>query len=226
MSISSHEGQPPFPAEGSDRLDLARVAGHKRRIATMLAGVLGCALVVFFGVVAVLTVQIKRQSVRDEARAADVVVVLGAAAYRGKPSPILKARLDHGLNLYRQRLAPRILTTGGAGGDPDFTESETGRAYLIRRGVPSEAIILEPEGESTAYSTAAVSEIMQRMNLTSCIVVSDGYHIFRAKKLLEARGLVVYGSPRPTAARNDWTLWRLCIRQAIGYVLWRVGVRI
>ncbi len=226
MSISSHEGQQRFPAGGSDRNDLTRATGRRRRIATVIAGVLASALAAGLIVIATLTVQIKRQSVRDEARAADVVVVLGAAAYQGKPSPILKARLDHGLNLYRQRLAPRILTTGGAGGDPNFTESETGRAYLIQRGVPSEAIILEPEGESTAYSTAAVSEIMQRMNLTSCIVVSDGYHIFRAKKLLEARGLVVYGSPRPTVPRNDWAHWKLCIRQAVGYFLWRIGVRI
>ena len=74
--------------------------------------------------------------------------------------------------------------------------------------------------------TAAVSEIMRRMNLTSCVVVSDGYHIFRTKKLLEARGLVVYGSPRPSAPRNDWAHWKACIRQAVGYALWRVGVRI
>jgi len=154
------------------------------------------------------------------------IVILGAAAYRGNPSPVLKARLDHGLALYRRKLAPRILTTGGAGGDPDFTESEVGRAYLIRHGVPSEAIIIEPRGESTAYSTAAVAEIMHRMKLTTCIVVSDGYHIFRAKKLLEAHGVRTYGSPRPEPPRNDWRQWELCFRQAVGYLLWKLGFRI
>lgn len=175
---------------------------------------------------AVVTVRVKRQSVVDEARPADVIVILGAAAYRGRPSPVLRARLDHGLDLYRRGLAPRILTTGGAGGDPDFTESEVGRNYLIRRGVPSEAVILEPEGESTAYSTAAAAEIMRRMGLKSCIVVSDGYHVFRVKKFLESHGLAVFGSPRPAPESNGWREWSLCARQAAGYLLWRAGIAI
>ncbi len=197
-----------------------------RRILLVLSGLLALGFLVTGVYLAVLTVRIKKQSVIEEARPADVIVILGAAAYRGRPSPILKARLDHGLDLYRRHLAPRILTTGGAGGDPDFTESEVGRNYLMRLGVPSEAILIEPEGASTVYSTAAVAEIMRRMNLASCIVVSDGYHIFRAKKLLESSGIRVYGSPRPAPPRNDWHYWRLCFRQAVGYLLWRGGIKI
>src|SRR6185295_8714448 len=117
---------------------------------------------------------IRRQSMVDEVHPADVIVVLGAAEYRGRPSPVLEARLNHALFLYLQRMAPRILTTGGRGGDPVFTEAEVGRAYLSKRGVPSEAILVESEGESTVHSIAAAAEIMRRMNLTSCIVVSDG----------------------------------------------------
>ena len=124
---------------------------------------------------------IRRQSDVDEARPADVILVLGAAEYRGRPSPILEARLNHALFLYRQEMAPRIMTTGGKGGDPMFTEGEVGRAYLSRHGIPSEAIIVESEGETTVHSTAAAAEIMRRMNLHSCIVVSDGYHIYRVK---------------------------------------------
>src|SRR5215467_7091717 len=82
--------------------------------------------------------EIRRQSTIDEAQPADVIVVLGAAEYRGRPSPVLRARLDHALDLYRRQLAPRILTTGGAGGDPIYTESEVGRAYLSQQGVPAE----------------------------------------------------------------------------------------
>jgi uncharacterized SAM-binding protein YcdF (DUF218 family) len=173
-----------------------------------------------------VAIQIQRQSTIDEARPADVIVVLGAAEYRGRPSPVLRARLDHALELYRHKLAPRLLTTGGSGGDPTHTEGEVGRAYLILHGVPSESIIIEPEGESTVYSTAAVAEIMRRMGLKSCIVVSDGYHIFRVKKMLEFRGLDVYGSPRPAAPRNTWREKWLYVRQAIGYGLWRVGIAI
>src|SRR6185436_19589643 len=119
---------------------------------------------------------IEEQSDVDEAHAADVIVVLGAAEYRGRPSPVLEARLNHALYLYLQGLAPYILTTGGAGGDPTYTEGGVAHNYLSRHGVPSEAILVESEGESTVYSTSAAAEIMQRMQLRSCIVVSDGYH--------------------------------------------------
>jgi uncharacterized SAM-binding protein YcdF (DUF218 family) len=170
--------------------------------------------------------QIRQQSTRDEARRADIIVVLGAAEYRGRPSPVLEARLNHALFLYLQGMAPLILTTGGAGGDPVYTEGEVGRAYLSRRGVPSESILVEPEGESTAQSIAAVGEIMKRRNLTSCIVVSDGYHIFRVKKMLEETGIKVYGSPRPPKgnpeARDNWVY----LRQAVAYGLWKIGIRV
>lgn len=169
---------------------------------------------------------IERQSTIDEAHPADVIIILGAAEYRGRPSPVLRARLDHGFELYKRGLAKRLLTTGGAGGDPDFTESEVGRAYLVDRGVPSDAIIVEREGESTAHSLAAAAEIMRRMNLHSAIVVSDGYHIYRVKKMLEFRGLTVYGSPRPEPPRNDVRQWWLYLRQAAGYLLWTAGVKI
>jgi len=170
--------------------------------------------------------EIERQSIVDEARPADVILVLGAAEYRGKPSPVLEARLNHALWLYRQGLAPRILTTGGAGGDPNFTEGEVARAYLSKHDVPSEAILVESEGESTVHSTAAAAEIMRRMNLTSCIVVSDGYHIYRVKKMLEFQGMSVYGSPRPGLAKQDWREQWVYFRQAVAYGLWRIGIPI
>jgi uncharacterized SAM-binding protein YcdF (DUF218 family) len=157
-------------------------------------------------------------------------VVLGAAEYRGRPSPVLEARLNHALFLYLRSLAPRILTTGGAGGDPSFTEGGVAQAYLSKHGVPAEAILVESEGESTVHSIAAAAEIMRRMNLKSCIVVSDGYHIYRVKKLLENQGMKVYGSPRPedrvplepASWRQNW----LYMRQALAYGLWRVGIPI
>jgi uncharacterized SAM-binding protein YcdF (DUF218 family) len=176
--------------------------------------------------VAYLTVRIQRQSVREEARPADVIVVLGAAEYRGRPSPVLRARLDHALALYQERMAPRILTTGGAGGDPVFTEGGVGRSYLIGRGVPSEAIVVETEGESTVHSIALAGEILRRMGLRSVIVVSDGYHIYRVKKMLEFSGLTVYGSPRTAQPRGDLREQWQYVRQAVGYLLWRVGVTV
>ncbi|MGA2434166.1 MAG: YdcF family protein [Bryobacteraceae bacterium] len=188
------------------------------------------ALIALLAISAALVVRtamhIERQATREDARPADVIVILGAAEYRGKPSPVLKARLDHGLELYREKKAPLILTTGGAGGDTMYTEGSVGRDYLVRHGVPSEAILVEMEGDTTMYSTAAAAEIMRRMGLKSCIVVSDGYHIFRAKKMLEAEGIQVYGSPRPTQPQSTLREWWLYTRQAVGYLLWSAGVRI
>jgi uncharacterized SAM-binding protein YcdF (DUF218 family) len=170
--------------------------------------------------------QIRQQSTIDEAQPADIIVVLGAAEYRGRPSPVLEARLNHALFLYLKGLAPLVLTTGGAGGDPIYTEGEVGRRYLSRRGIPPESVLVEPEGESTAHSTAAVAEIMRRRGLTRCIVVSDGYHIYRVKKMLEFRGLEVYGSPRPSIEKGSWREQWDYFKQAIAYTLYLVGINI
>ncbi|MEO8595501.1 MAG: YdcF family protein [Candidatus Solibacter sp.] len=182
------------------------------------------ALTGLVAVIAVLATRIHRQSTRDEARPADVILVLGAAEYRGRPSPVLRARLDHALELYNRKFASRIMTTGGPGGDPVFTEGGVGRTYLTSMGVPSDAIIVENEGGTTVESTAMAVEIMRRMGLRSVIVVSDGYHIFRVKRMLQARGLTVYGSPREErgggAVHDSWNY----VRQAMGYLLWRMGV--
>jgi len=176
--------------------------------------------------IASLSMRIEQQSSVDEAKPADVILVLGAAEYRGRPSPVLKARLDHALELYKGGMAPRILTTGGAGGDPLFTEGGVGRTYLIAHGVPSESIIVETEAESTVESTSMAAEIMRRMGLHSVIVVSDGYHIYRVKKMLESSEILVYGSPRreqhPGALHERWNY----IKQAIGYILWRTGLAV
>jgi uncharacterized SAM-binding protein YcdF (DUF218 family) len=96
----------------------------------------------------------------------------------------------------------------------------------VSRGVPSEAIVVDAEGASTVYSTASAAEIMRRMALKSCIVVSDGYHIFRAKRMLQSSGMKVYGSPRSLNPPNDWRERWLYVRQAVGYLLWRVGVTV
>lgn len=185
--------------------------------------VLAGALLVLY--VAYVSGRIEQQSSRDEAQPADLILVLGAAEYRGRPSPVFRARLDHAHDLWQRKLAPRIMTTGGAGGDPVYTEGGVGRSYLMAHGVPSETIVVENEGESTVHSIAAAAEIMRRMGLHSVIVVSDGYHIFRVKRMLQFRGMRVYGSPRPDNAPRDTVRerWKY-VKQAIGYTLWRLGV--
>ena len=196
---------------------------HVKRAACLLLLV----LVVFaFGYLAALTVRIGRQSTRDEARPVDVIIIMGAAEYRGHPSPVYKLRLDHAADLYERHLAPFIMTTGGPGGDPSFTEGGVGRSYLIDRGIPPESIIVEDEGESTAYSLSAASEILRRMGLRSCIIVSDGYHLFRVKRILQQKGFAAWGSPRTPGDTNVPEEWWRYFRQAVAYGLWKIGVRV
>jgi uncharacterized SAM-binding protein YcdF (DUF218 family) len=192
-----------------------------------IAGLLILLVILVLGYLFYVAKQIERQSSVDEAQRADVIIVLGAAEYNGRPSPVLRARLNHALLLYLRGLAPYLLTTGGSGGDPVYTEGEVSRAYLIKHGVPSEAILVEPQGATTAQSLEAAVEIMDRMNLHSCIVVSDGYHIYRVKRLLQNHNIQVYGSPRPSVGMPNRRQMRwLYLRQAVGFALWQIGVNI
>jgi uncharacterized SAM-binding protein YcdF (DUF218 family) len=192
-------------------------------IASLIA-LLPLAAILYY--LASLSIRIGQQSSRDEATKADVIVVMGAAEYGGHPSPVLRARLDHALHLYRSHLAPLIMTTGGPGGEAVFTEADVGRAYLMDRGVPPQAIVTESKGSTTMYSISAAAEIMERMDLETCILVSDGYHIFRAKRMLEARGIKVFGSPREEVRPRGLRDWPLYFRQAVGFALWKIGVRV
>ena len=168
--------------------------------------------------------QVWLQAQVDEAQPADAIVVLGAAQYLGRPSPVLKARLDHALELYRRRLAPRIITTGGHGRSSKFAEGDVGQDYLLQQGVSADAVIADSRGRSTVESARAVAEIMKQKGLASCIVVSDGYHIHRIKSMLQARGLVVYGSPRSRGSDSTWARSKYYAREALGYILWQLGV--
>jgi uncharacterized SAM-binding protein YcdF (DUF218 family) len=192
----------------------------------LLAGVVVLLSILLFGYLFYLAKQIERQSTIDEAQPADAILVLGAAEYHGKPSPVLQARLNHALYLYLKGLAPYILTTGGAGGDPVYTEGGVGRTYLMRHNVPAAAILADPEGATTGESVDAAVQTLDANNLRSCIVVSDGYHIYRVKRLLEAQGVKVYGSPRPEKPVGRNELRWLYFRQAVAYMLSQAGIDI
>lgn len=157
---------------------------------------------------------------------ADAIVVFGAAEYAGRPSPVLRARLDHAFDLFRLGIAPVVITTGGAAADPTFSEGGVGRDYLIRRGVPAKSLIAEMQGSDTAESAARVAVIMRANGLHSCVAVSDAYHMFRIKKLLEHEGIgPVYVAPRP-GSRPHSALQRMYagVREACSYWAWRMGV--
>jgi uncharacterized SAM-binding protein YcdF (DUF218 family) len=179
-------------------------------------------LAVIAGYFLVTCLEIVWQSRRDEAQPADVIVVFGAAEYSGHPSPVFRARLDHAVTLYSRGLAPYLIITGGAGGDPQFSEGGVGRDYLATRGISERQLIAETQGDNTAESAERVAVIMRTNNMRTCIAVSDPYHLYRIKKLMQGQGITTYTSPRPDASRRLWFNVKRVMREASSYLTWRL----
>lgn len=166
--------------------------------------------------------QIEQYAVLDQAAPSDAIVVFGAAEYDGHPSPVLRARLDHALALYRRGIAPLIITLGGDGGD-QYSEGGVGLTYLRGAGVPENAIIAETESRNTEDSARRVAVIARANGLKRLVIVSDGTHLFRIHAICQADGLDVLTSPRPRipveGGANDT---ERILRELLSYTLWRL----
>lgn len=188
--------------------------GWRRRVLLVLLAM----VVVWLGII---SVRVYLQSDRDETQPADVIVIFGAAEYSGHPSPVLRARLDHAFQLYQSHLAPMIITTGGSGQDLRYSEGGVARDYLIHRGVPEALIIAETQSSNTERATERVANIMRTNGMHTCLTVSDGYHMFRVKRMMAARGMTAYASPRPESRHPGWLL---VLREAVSFTLWKLHV--
>jgi uncharacterized SAM-binding protein YcdF (DUF218 family) len=176
---------------------------------------------------AVVTVvhAIVHDSRQQQLHPADAIVVFGAAEYDGRPSPVLRARLEHANELFRRGLAPVVITTGGSAADPTFSEGGVGRDYLMHRGVPESALIAETQASDTAESAERVAVIMRANHMRSCLAVSDAYHVFRIRKLLEHEGVQVFVAPRPDSRpKSVWQRGTALLRESASYLLWRAGI--
>ena len=188
-------------------------SGKRRRskwgvLARLLLEAVLLAAVLWFGW---LYFQINAVAGQDEARPADAIAVFGAAEYLGRPSPVLHARLDHAVDLYREEMAPLVITLGGGTSlDGGMTEGGVGRDYLLANGVPYDRIIAETQSIDTEQQVKRLAEIARQRHLKSMVVVSDGTHLFRIQKLCEDAGLLVYPSPR--AALGHIGGWDLSLR--------------
>jgi len=187
----------------------------------LLLAVVG-ALLLFLGIT---SSRIVRAAAETPTKKADVIAIFGAAEYAGRPSPVYRARLDHGFELFRKGMAPVVITTGGAAQDPDFSEGGVGRDYLLRRGVPEQALIAETQGSDTAQSAERVANIMRANGMRSCIAVSDAYHVFRIRALLEHEGVQVELAPRPESRPHPlWERFTAVMREAMSYLVWKLGM--
>jgi uncharacterized SAM-binding protein YcdF (DUF218 family) len=174
----------------------------------------------------ITAVRVIHTAALEEMHHADAIVVFGAAQYSGHPSPVYRARLDHAYTLYQRGLAPVIITTGGAGGDPKFSEGGVGRTHLMEHGIPERNLIAETQGHDTAESAVRVAVIMRANGLHSCVAVSDAYHVFRIRELLEHEGIgPVYVAPRPDSKPHGQGQRLIAVlREAASYLSWRLGV--
>ena len=171
--------------------------GHQLRQAL---GLLALAAAIAYTVSLVMVLAVSQV---DQRRPVDAIVVLGAAQYNGRPSPVFKARLDHALGLYREDVAPLIVVTGGVGRGDTTSEAIVGRRYLMAHDVPAEGVVAQPHGRTTAASMTAVADWLHGRGLRRVLLVSDPFHMFRLR--LEARrtALEAYTSPTESSPISD-----------------------
>ena len=219
----SHEaraGSGPGCARLAGRAGAAAVRARGRRRRRLVVGLLA-----LFGLVTLYYLfnlfQVWRSARNDEARPADAIVVLGAAQYDGRPSPVLAARLDDAVAPWREGQAPRIVVTGEAEGDR-YTEATVAAEYLIARVSPTRRSFGEVQGTSTWESLAATARILRNRGLERVLVVSDPYHSLRARETAREVGLDAYASPTLTSPVDGWSEWKRMFREAAGVSVARV----
>jgi uncharacterized SAM-binding protein YcdF (DUF218 family) len=156
-------------------------------------------------------------SSRDEARPAQAIVVLGAAQYAGKPSPVLRARLDHALDLWNRHLASLLILTGGTGAGDTTSEAAVGRNYARKHGVPDSAILVENEGRTTSESMRAVAGMLEVRGLQTALLVSDPFHMLRLRILARRFGFTPYTSPTQTSpiSPNREARWKYIFSESL-----------
>lgn len=183
------------------------------RIARLAAG-LGAGLIAVW---IVTTALILLAGATPVLRSADAILVLGAAQYNGRPSPVLKARVDHALDLYRQGFAPRIVFTGGVGEGDTLSEGEVARRYAIERGVPDSVILVERQGATSAASVDAAAVLMRATGLRSALIVSDSYHMLRLELLARRAGIRPFRAPAPESPidLDRMTHMRYVLRESV-----------
>lgn len=153
---------------------------------------------------------------RDEARPADAIVVLGAAQYNGQPSPVLRARLDHAITLYRRGLARHLILTGGVGAGDTVSEAEVGKRYAVKHGIPARQILIERAGLSSDQSMRTVARLMRGSRLNSAVLVSDPFHMLRLRILAARLDIEAFSSPTRTSPirLNSEEEWRHVVRES------------
>lgn len=164
-------------------------------------------------------------SLRDEQRPAGAAIVLGAAVYGDRPSPVLRERINHALMLYEQGYVDTLIFTGGQGQANEPTEAEVGRRYALARGVPASAILTEGESTNTRENLMFARDVAAEKGIDSFIIVSTPYHMRRAMALAQDLGMEAYSSPTRSTRWISWrTQSRAYLREVGGYGFYLLGM--
>src|ERR1700681_1226100 len=192
-------------------------AAKAKRALVIARRVLTIIVVATFVLWAISATAVLVWSSRDEAQPAQVIVVLGAAQYAGKPSPVLRARLDHALDLWDRHLASLLILTGGTGAGDTTSEAAVGRNYARKHGVPDSAILVENEGRTTSESMRAVAGMLEVRGLQSALLVSDPFHMLRLRILARRFGFTPYTSPTRTSpiSPNREERWKYIFSESL-----------
>lgn len=158
----------------------------------------------------------------DEARPAQAIVVFGTAQYNGTPSPVLAARLDHAVDLYRRKLAPVIVVTGGSQPGDSFTEASASANYLLRRGIPDDDVLREVSGTTSWQSLAAAANFLDDRDIDEVLLVSDPFHSFRIRAMASELGLDGHTSPTRTSPISGFSEAEYLARETVAVAVGRI----
>jgi uncharacterized SAM-binding protein YcdF (DUF218 family) len=195
----------------------AKAKQKAKQVVNVLRRILTVIVVAAFALWVISATAVLIWSSRDEAQPAQAIVVLGAAQYAGKPSPVLRARLDHALELWNRHLASLLILTGGTGSGDTTSEAAVGRTYAKRHGVPDSAILVESEGRTTSESMRAVAGMLEVRGLQSALLVSDPFHMLRLRILARRFGFTPYTSPTQTSpiSPNREERWKYIFSESL-----------
>jgi len=183
-------------------------------------------LIAILATLAVTGVAVWRAAHTDDARRvqhADLIIVLGAAQYNGRPSPVFQARLSHAVLLFKEGFADRVLVVGGNKPGDLTTEAEAGRAWLVEQGLPTGAVFAEPKGSTTLESLRAAAGFMRARELSTAFLVSDPWHNLRIRRMAADLGIRGYVSADfRSAAKRQWTRFQGYVRETFAYLYYRI----
>ncbi|HEU0214335.1 MAG TPA: YdcF family protein [Jiangellaceae bacterium] len=184
---------------------------------------IGAVLMVLLWVASV-PVRIWWDARQEDHRVSDAIVVLGAAQYGGRPSPVLEARLRKAQTLWQEGVAPVVVTVGGSVPGDETTEAEAGRDWLTANGLPTEAVVAVAEGNNTQSSLEAVGEVFDDEGWATAVLVTDPWHTFRSKALADAAGIDAVAAPARSgpAVQTRETQLRYIVRESLAYYRWRL----